>query len=103
MAASVQALLDIIEGAAPALYRAFSCLAPLFGTEETKAIMRIYGRLEETNFSHQVLELVPEKLAVLKVTGIKWNDLGEPKRVMASLAMAGLRPHWLDTPQPQFA
>jgi len=28
---------------------------------------------------------------------------GEPKRVLASLALAGLRPDWVDTAQPQFA
>ncbi|HEX9787091.1 MAG TPA: hypothetical protein VGB09_03650 [Candidatus Binatia bacterium] len=39
---------------------------------------------------------------MLKVTGVRWNDLGEARRVMASLAMAGVRPHWIDTPQPQF-
>jgi hypothetical protein len=74
----------------------------LFGTRaETKAIENLYERLEETNFSHRVLALRPARLAVLKVTGVRWNDLGEPKRVMASLAMAGLRPHWVDTPKPQ--
>lgn len=93
MVASVQALLDIIESAIPELYRSFACLTPLFGTTaEAKAIDQLYGRLQEVNFSHQVLALKPERLAVLKVTGVRWNDLGEPKRVMASLDMAGVRP-----------
>ena len=104
MVASVQALLGLIESATPALYRAFTCVAPLFGTQaEPKAVARVYDRMEEINFSHRVLALRPELLAVLKVTGVRWNDLGEPKRVMASLHMAGVRPHWVESAAPRWA
>jgi mannose-1-phosphate guanylyltransferase len=104
MVASAQALLNIIESATPELYRAFACKTSLFGTRaEARAIDGLYEHLEEVNFSHQVLALRPERLAVLKVTGVRWNDLGEPKRVMASLAMAGVRPRWVENAQPQFA
>jgi mannose-1-phosphate guanylyltransferase len=103
MAASAPALVGIIETSAPELHRRFACLTSLLGTRaEAKAIDHLYDRLDEVNFSHRVLALSPERLAVLKVTGVRWNDLGEAKRVMASLAMAGVRPHWIDTPQPQF-
>jgi hypothetical protein len=50
-----------------------------------------------------VLGVRPRRLAVLKVAGVKWNDLGEPKRVMASLHASGIRPHWTDAVAPQFA
>ncbi|HME61696.1 MAG TPA: sugar phosphate nucleotidyltransferase [Candidatus Binatia bacterium] len=104
MVASVQALLETIESTTPELYRAFACMTPLFGTRaEPRAIDNLYERLDEVNFSHRVLALCPERLAVLKVAGVRWNDLGEPKRVLASLALAGLRPDWVDTAQPQFA
>jgi mannose-1-phosphate guanylyltransferase len=104
MVASVQALLAAIESATPELYRAFACMPPLFGTRaEPLAIDNLYERLDEVNFSRRVLALCPERLAVLKVAGVRWNDLGEPKRVLASLALAGLRPDWVDTAQPQFA
>ena len=104
MVASAQALVETIESATPELYRAFVCMSSLFGTRaEPRAIDNLYERLEEINFSHRVLALRPERLAVLKVAGVRWNDLGEPKRVLASLAMAGVRPDWVDTAQPQFA
>ena len=104
MVASAPALLEIIESAIPDLYRAFAGVTSLVGTRsEAKEIDRIYRRIEETNFSHQVLALRPERLAVVKVTGVRWNDLGEPKRVLASLNMAGIRPHWAKTVTPQFA
>jgi len=104
MVAAVQTLIDIIESAIPELYRSFACLSPLFGSRgETRAVSKLYERVEEVNFSHQVLALRPERLAVVKVTGVRWNDLGEPKRVMASLNMAGVRPRWLETELPQLA
>jgi mannose-1-phosphate guanylyltransferase len=103
MAASVQALLGIIESALPDLYRMFACLDPLSDGAELKAVSILYNRLGEINFSHRVLALRPEQLALLKVTGVKWSDLGETKRVMASLHMAGVRPHWVEAAQPHFA
>ena len=104
MVASVQALLGIVESAIPQLYTSFIGLAPFLGTpEETNLIRTLYERMTEANFSHQVLAHRPEQLAVLKVTGVRWNDLGEPKRVLASLSMAGIRPHWLEASLPQFA
>jgi mannose-1-phosphate guanylyltransferase len=104
MVASVQALLGIIESAIPKLYRPFIGLSPFLGTpEETILIDKLYQRMTEVNFSHQVLAHRPDRLAVLKVIGVRWNDLGEPKRVLASLNIAGIRPHWLETGLPQFA
>ena len=104
MVASARALLDCLEGAAADLYRSLSCLVPLFGTPaEARAVEMVYSRLGEVNFSHQVLAQRPERLAVLRVAGVRWNDLGEPKRVLASLDMAGIRPQWADAALPQFA
>jgi hypothetical protein len=37
------------------------------------------------------------------ISGVRWNDLGAPKRVLASLEMAGVRPHWVETASSQFA
>ena len=95
MVSSVRGLLEVIEKALPHLCRALGKLGTVFGTrKETSTVDRLYQDLAESNFSHQVLALCPERLAVLKVMGVKWNDLGEPRRVMASLSLAGLQPHW---------
>jgi mannose-1-phosphate guanylyltransferase len=97
MIASAQALIDIIASATPALYNAFASAMPMIGTDdEPTMIEKLYAFLGETNFSDRVLALVPERLAVLKVSGIKWNDLGEPKRVLASIQTAGVRPLWME-------
>ena len=104
MVASARALLNAIESALPDLYRSFASLTTSFETDrENTAVADLYDRMEETNFSHQVLALQPRRLAVLKVSGVRWNDLGEPKRVLASLNMAGIRPQWADAVMPQFA
>jgi mannose-1-phosphate guanylyltransferase len=97
MIASAHALIDIIASATPALYNAFASAIPFFGTdEEPRRMKKLYALLGEINFSDRVLELVPERLTVLKVSGIKWNDLGEPKRVLASIQTAGARPLWME-------
>ncbi len=104
MVASAAALLTIVEATLPELYRSFAYLSSLLQTQrEAKAIAELYSRLSESNFSHQVLAQVPHQLAVLKVSGVRWNDLGEPKRVLASLSMAGIFPSWLEAAAPQFA
>jgi mannose-1-phosphate guanylyltransferase len=97
MIASAHALIDIIASATPELYNAFASAIPFFGTdEELRRMKKLYGLLGEINFSDRVLALVPERLTVLKVSGIKWNDLGEPKRVLASIQVASARPLWME-------
>lgn len=104
MVANARALLDTIRSAIPDLYHSLVRVTPHLGTRaEPRAIDRIYAELPETNFSHQVLALRPERLAVIKVAGVRWNDLGEPKRVMASLSMAGIQPDWAETAASHFA
>jgi mannose-1-phosphate guanylyltransferase len=97
MVASARALSALIADTVPEVYAAFVRLRPILGTcKEREAIEQLYARLVESNFSHEVLAARPDRLAVLGVTGITWSDLGEPRRVMASLNVAGLRPHWAE-------
>jgi mannose-1-phosphate guanylyltransferase len=95
MAGSVAALLDVIESAMPGLYGEFAGLQQALGArKEAETANHLYQSMAEANFSHQVLAVRPEQLGALRVSGVKWNDLGEPKRVMASLDLAGLQPQW---------
>ena len=97
MVASAQSLTALIADTVPEVYSAFADLRPILSTcKEREAIEKLYGRLVESNFSHEVLTARPDRLSVLRVTGITWNDLGEPRRVMASLSLAGLRPRWAE-------
>jgi mannose-1-phosphate guanylyltransferase len=97
MVASARALINVIESATPALHRAFASAIPTFGSDREAAMMqKLYTLVKETNFSDRVLARMPARLAVLKVGGITWSDLGEPKRVLGSIQLAGLRPRWME-------
>jgi hypothetical protein len=59
----------------------------------------IHDSVETSEHQEQVsleqLALVPDRLAVLKVSGLSGSDLGEPKRVLAVIGGADLRPPWI--------
>jgi len=97
MVGSAEALLKIIQSALPEFFRAFRALSRhLDRRSEEKVVDDFYGCIGEINFSQQVLALRPARLAVATVTGVRWNDLGDPKRVMAFLSLEGFHPHWAD-------
>ena len=73
----------------PDLYRTLSSLRGSgFGRE---AVNTIYGRVKESNYSSDVLENSAEGLHVLRVSDVKWSDLGEPQRVLGTLGMLGIQ------------
>ncbi len=91
------ALLTLIRMAAPALHDAFSLIRPSFGTPmEAEAVRQLYARMSPVDFSRQVLARRPLNLAVLPVNGVDWSDLGEPRRVLATLSRVGIRPEWAE-------
>jgi hypothetical protein len=51
---------------------------------ESPALERLYCGLPSVDFSRQVLTARPDRLAVLPVRGVHWNDLGDPERVLAT-------------------
>ena len=104
MVAQVEALLALIADTVPDIYDAFAAARPGLGTPgEAEAIESLYSRLPSSNFSDEVLARRPESLAVLPVRGVAWSDLGEPHRVLASIARVGLRPEWAATQVAQSA
>ncbi len=91
----VSTLLGLFIIARPDLYLQFKKVQRAFGTAfEREAVERLYGRLNDTNFSEEVLANRAVNLAVLPVQGVAWNDLGEPHRVMETLTRIGVRPRW---------
>jgi mannose-1-phosphate guanylyltransferase len=79
----------LIGTAAPDLARAFTPLVARLGTPgETAAARAVYAALASTDFSKHVLEARAADLAVFPVSGLTWNDLGDPARVLATLAGA---------------
>jgi mannose-1-phosphate guanylyltransferase len=87
MVGRVDALLKMTRAALPELFDAFSAVTPNF---ETAALADLYARIDDANFSHQVLAARPEDLMVMRVGDVGWSDLGEPKRVLSTLARMGV-------------
>jgi mannose-1-phosphate guanylyltransferase len=91
--ARAPALLALIRRAAPSLYGPFEHARSAIGTAaERETIEALYSRLPAIDFSASVLASLPANLAVLKVNGVVWSDLGEPARVKAALARSGIEP-----------
>ena len=92
------AFLDLVAATHPALVAAFAPLRRVLGmpAEETVAA-RVYAGLPAvTGFSETVLAAGARRLGVVRVKGVEWSDWGHPRRVLASLGRAGVRPAWLD-------
>jgi mannose-1-phosphate guanylyltransferase len=82
--------------ALPELASAFSRpFGPPDAPEHKEELSRLYACLLDSNFSEEVLARNPNRLGVLRVTGVYWNDLGEPHRVFETLARTKARPAWL--------
>jgi mannose-1-phosphate guanylyltransferase len=94
MVGRVDALLKMTRAAIPATYADFAAIVPTLQTAgEQKALARLYSQIEDSNFSHEVLAARPEDLMVMRVGDVGWSDLGEPNRVLSTLARIGVRSH----------
>jgi mannose-1-phosphate guanylyltransferase len=92
MVGRVDSLLKMTRQALTELYKSFAEIVPTFGTEsESAAVRELYARIPETNFSHEVLAVRPADLAVMRVGHVGWSDLGEPARVLSTLARMGIQ------------
>jgi hypothetical protein len=58
--------------------------------DERRALLALYSSIGESNFSHEVLAKRPGDLTVLRVGDVGWSDLGEPARVLSTLARLGM-------------
>jgi len=92
MVGCVDALLKMTRAAMPELYTALAAITPTFETaNEHKALAALYSSIDDSNFSHQVLAVRPEDLMVMRVGEVGWSDLGEPNRVLSTLARIGVQ------------
>lgn len=90
MVGRVNAFLKMIRHAAPELSARFDAIFPALDTSgEESAADELYSRLGDLNFSQDVLAARPRSLAVLRVGGLSWSDLGEPRRVLSVMSEVG--------------
>lgn len=62
------------------------------GSEEGRALDAIYRDMPVKNFSSDLLQRVPEQLAVIELTGVLWSDWGKPERIAETLRRIDRRP-----------
>jgi mannose-1-phosphate guanylyltransferase len=77
----IPALGRLFGAALPAVVNAFLRVCGTFGSSsERAAVERLYRELPATDLSRDVLAALPEALAVLRVAGVAWDDVGLPSR-----------------------
>ncbi len=104
MVGRVSTLLALVRLTVPVLYRSFAEIGSALGTVgEFAALERLYCGLPAIDFSRQVLAARPDRLAVLPVRGVHWNDLGDPERVLATRQWAQTMPMREPIPVPMSA
>jgi mannose-1-phosphate guanylyltransferase len=95
MVAKTSMLLALIRSTVPDIFESFEPVLPRLTTPwEEASIRQLYSRLPPSDFSRQVLAVRPAALSVLPLKGVGWSDLGEPCRVMTTLARIGEYPEW---------
>jgi len=62
------------------------------GPEEGRVLKAIYREMPTKNFSSDLLQRVPEKLAVAELTGVLWSDWGKPERIAETLRRIDRQP-----------
>jgi len=83
---------------APGLYHRLARLGAFAGSEHERwAVRHAYALAPTLNFSRSILETCPQRLAVSKLPGITWCDLGSPERVVKVLTRLGVSASWLAT------
>lgn len=92
MVGRVSSLLKQFETCLPELYGEFTKVTASGRCPETDPL---YDLIPDSNFSSDVLERCPDKLHVLRVSDVGWNDLGEPQRVLGTLSTLGINAEWM--------
>ncbi|MEW5797572.1 MAG: sugar phosphate nucleotidyltransferase [Bacteroidota bacterium] len=86
MIGKVAFFIQIFKECIPELCKAFERIAYAVGTPfETEVVSDVFETLPALNFSHVVLERIPQHLAVLPMHNVYWNDWGEEQRIRYDL------------------
>src|ERR1700691_3471849 len=90
--ANASTLLSLKAKALSELWSVFSGVQQFFGSAAEDEIVRtIYRQLPSLDFSARVLSEFPAEFSVLPVNGVRWSDLGDPKRLLAAISSSGRR------------
>ena len=94
IAGRARTFLEIIESATPHAVQSFQ---PVAGSrlrdEEAERAAQLYEAMPIGDFSRDVLTKRPERLAVIRMDGAGWGDLGTPEGVLAAIQRTDPAPH----------
>jgi mannose-1-phosphate guanylyltransferase len=83
----------------PDILQPFERLEQAIGSpEEGPVLDAIYQDMPTKNFSSDLLQRVPESVAVMELTGVLWSDWGKPERIAETLRRIAFPPACLDQP-----
>ena len=92
-AANVELLWTLGRQCLPGMMPLFERLSQAIGgPEEGQVLEAIYRDMPVKNFSSDLLQCVPEQLAVVELTGVLWSDWGKPERISETLRRIDRRP-----------
>ncbi len=87
MVGHVSAFLEMVAQSVPGLLEMLRAAhAPARGAPETRIADSVYERITPTDFSRHVLAPGAQRLVALGLGDVEWNDLGDPERVILTLA-----------------
>src|SRR5260370_23889006 len=81
MVGRANAFLELIQSAEPSLYETFQTAVQSKADMNPELMRVVYEQIETADFSRRVLSRTTERLAVLCLGDIGWDDLGDPHRV----------------------
>jgi len=90
MVGRLASFLELTRQAIPRLHNSFESIRQSFLTaKEAEVLSALYAVIPSSSFSDDVLSVCPNTLAVMRGSGLGWSDLGEPCRVLSTLARIG--------------
>lgn len=93
LAASVEALWTLGHRCFPEVMTLFERLGTTIGTSEESTVLEaIYRDMPVKNFSTDLLQRVPDRIAVMELSQVLWSDWGKPARIANTLRRIGRQP-----------
>lgn len=77
----------------PDMMPLFERLCSAWDTPDEIPVMEdVYRHMPKYNFSSHLLQRVPDRVAVMELTGVLWSDWGKPERIAESIRRIGKTP-----------
>jgi mannose-1-phosphate guanylyltransferase len=94
IAGRARTFLNVLESAVPDTLESFRPITDCSsGGEESVRAAALYEALPAGDFSREVLTRYPGRMAVLRMDGVGWGDLGTPEGVLAAIQRTAPVPH----------